>query len=229
MKLFLQFGHGMKALTLDLSKKWHGTSVILSPRDMTPNQLTKWSKDFEKAGVDCYFDPQCYCPQGRQKSLAQYAYWDCDLNTHLQSDSTKIDEQIKNIKMYNDIAKTKAYIVPSILNNYDSDWADQFINQSKRFIDSAHKVMIDKPIYTTLTLPKAFLIQHELTIEPVLQEFLEMDVTGYYVIAEALDRKYLIDNPMWLSNVFHICATLKIAGTKLFMDMEIINFYRCLC
>lgn len=214
MELFLQFGHGMKALTLDLSKKWNGASVILSPRDMTPDQLIEWSKDFERAGVKCYFDPQCYCPKSQQKRIVQYAYWDCNLNTHLQSGDTKIDKQIKEIKLYNDIAKTKAYILPSILNSYDSDWADRFIFQSKRFIDSAHKAMADKPIFTTLTLPKDFLIQSESTIEPVLQEILEMDVNGYYVIAEALDRKYLIDNPMWLSNVLHICATLKIAGKK---------------
>lgn len=204
----------MKSLTVDLSKKWSGTSVILSPRDMTPEQLTVWSKDFEKAGVKCYFDPQCYCPKGEQKRLVQYSYWDCNLNTNLQSSDTKIDRQIKEIKYFNDIAKTKAYILPSILNNYDSGWAGTFIFQSKRFIDSARSIMNDKPVWVTLAFPKDFLIQSEATIEPVLQEILELSVDGYYVIAEALDRKYLIDNPMWLSNVLHICATLKIAGKK---------------
>jgi len=204
----------MKALTLDLSKKWNGASVILSPRDMTPDQMIMWSKDFEKAGVRCYFDPQCYCPKSELKRLVQYTYWDCNLNTNLQSSENKIDMQIKEIKRYNDIAKSKAYILPSILNNYDSKWADRFILQSKRFIDSAHKVMNDKPLFTTLAFPKDFLVQSEATIEPILHEILDWDVNGYYFIAEALDRKYLIDNPMWLSNVLHICATLKIAGKK---------------
>lgn len=214
MELYLQFGYGMKALTIDMAKKWKGVSVILSPRDMTPDQLTAWSKDFERAGVECYFDPQCYCPKSELKRLIQYEYWDCNLNTNLQTGDTAIDKQIKEIKRYNDIANTKMYILPSILNNYDPEWANRFISQSKRFIDAAHKVMNDKPVFTTLALPKDFLVQSEATIEPVLQEILELDVNGYYVIAEALDRKYLIDNPMWLSNVLHICATLKIAGKK---------------
>ncbi len=214
MELFLQFGHGMKALTIDLSKKWKGASVILSPRDMTPSQLTAWSTEFDKAGVECYFDPQCYCPKSELKRLVQYTYWDCDLNTNLQSNGTLIDKQIRAIKQYNDIANTKAYILPSILNSYDAEWARRFVSQSKRFIDAAHEVMDDKPIFTTLALPRDFLVQSETTIEPVLQDILDFNVEGYYVVAEALDRKYLIDNPMWLSNVLHICAVLKIAGKK---------------
>ena len=214
MELFLQFGHGMKSLTIDLAKKWNGASVILSPRDMTPEQLVVWSKDFEKANVSCYFDPQCYCPKSEQKKLIQYEYWDCNLNTHLQSGDTTVDVQLKKIKNYNDIAKTKAYILPSILNPYDEEWADRFTLQSRRYIESAHKLMQDKPIYATLAFPKHFLLQNEATIEPVLQEIMEWDVDGYYVIAEALDKKYLVDNPMWLSNILHICAALKIAEKK---------------
>lgn len=214
MDLFLQFGHGMKTLTLDLSKKWNGASVILSPRDMTPSQLTTWSKEFEKRGVQCYFDPQCYCPKSEQKRIIQYSYWDCNLNTNLQSEGTSIDKQIKEIKRYNDIANTKAYILPCILNSYTPDWAQRFLLQSRRVIDAANKIMTDKPIFATLALPKDFLIQSEATIESVLQGIRDFDVAGYYVIAEALDRKYLIDNPMWLSNVLHICAVLKIAEKK---------------
>ena len=204
----------MKALTLELSKKWNGASVILSPRDIDQNQLKKWSKEFKKEGVKCFFDPQCYCPKTEQKRLIQYDYWDCNLNTNLQSNSTSIDEQIKIIKKYNDIANTETYILPCILNNYDADWSKSFFLQSKRFIDAAHTIMNDKPIFATLALPKDLLIQSEETIEPILQKILDFEVDGYYVIAEALDKKYLIDNPMWLSNIFHICAVLKIAGKQ---------------
>lgn len=214
MDLYLQFGYGMKALTLDLSKKWGGASVILSPRDMTPSQLKMWSKEFEKANVQCYFDPQCYCPKSHQKRLIQYDYWDSNLNTNLQSSETPVDRQIKSIKEYNDIANTKAYILPCILNSYSTDWSKRFMLQSSRFIEAANKVMHDKPIFATIALPRDFLIQSEEAIEPILQKIIELDVDGYYVIAEALDRKYLIDSPIWLSNVLHICAALKIAGKK---------------
>lgn len=214
MDLFLQFGYGMKALTIDLSKKWNGVSVILSPRDMTPAQLVSWSNEFQKAKVKCYFDPQCYCPKSEQKRLSQYEYWDKNLNTNVQSNDTIVERKIKFIKKYNEIAQTEAYILPGILHNYDVDWEKRFIFQVRAFINAAHNVMKDKPILATLALPKDFLIQNEMTIEPMLQDLIELDVDGFYIIAEALDRKYLIDNPIWLSNVLHICAVLKIAGKK---------------
>lgn len=214
MELFLQFGYGMKNLTIDLAKRWHGASVILSPRDMEPTQLVRWSKEFEKAGVNCYFDPQCYCPKSELKRLTKYSYWDCNLNTNLQSNTTYVDQKIENIKHYNDIAKTKAYILPCILSKYDDLWENRFILQQKRFIDAARKTMTDKPIYTTLALPSEFLIQNEKTIETFLNEISTLNVDGFYIVAEALDKKYLIDSPMWLSNVFHLCATLKMAEKK---------------
>ena len=215
MEMFLQFGHGMKSLTLDLSKKWDSTSVILSPRDMTPAQLMTWSVEFHKAGIKCYFDPQNYCPKSELKRLSQYSYWDSNLNTNLQQGNTVIDQRIQEIKKYNDIAQSEAYILPSILNDYDSQWADRFMLQTKRFVEAGHKFMNDKPLLATLAFPKGFLIQNENTIEPVLQDILDLDVDGFYVIAETLERKYLTDNPMWLSNVLHICATLKISGKKI--------------
>lgn len=215
MELFLQFGYGMKALTINLSKKWNGASVILSPRDMSPDQLNSWSNEFEKAAVKCYFDPQCYCPKSSDvKRLTQYNYWDSHLNTNLETGDTFIGQKIKTIKEYNDIAKTVSYILPCILNNYDNKWVERFVFQSKRIIESAHKHMTDKPILATLVFPKDLLVQNEAVIEPILHAILDFQVDGYYIIAEAIDKKYLIDNPMWLSNVLHICAVLKMSEKK---------------
>ena len=214
MQLYLQFGYGMKALTIDLAKKWGGATVILSPRDMTPEQLSKWSKEFNKNNVDCLFDPQCYCPKSELKRLSQYDYWNSSFRTITQTDQSATDRQIATIKKYNDIAETAAYIVPNVLTEYNENWGSKWIGGSQRLVSSAQKIMNDKPIYMTLTFPKNFLMQSEDTIEPILQEILQWDVDGFYVIAEAIDKKYLVDNPMWLSNVMQICATLKLAGKK---------------
>jgi len=204
----------MKALTIELAKKWGSATVILSPRDMTPDQLNSWSKEFHKNNVSCLFDPQCYCPKSELKKLSQYSYWDCNLNTNLQSNITPVEKLIKSLKEYNTIANTKAYIVPNTLLQYDSGWAKQWVSQSKSLINAAKKIMNDKPLYMTLSFPKDFLTQSEDTIEPLIQEILSWDVEGYYVIAEAFEKKYLVDNPMWLSNILQICASLKLADKK---------------
>lgn len=205
----------MKALTLDMAKKWGSATVILSPRDMSTTQLLKWCRDFQKANIACLFDPQCYCPKGDPKRLTEYSYWDANLNTNLQIGENTIEKQLRSIKEYNDIAETKAYILPCILNPYSEDWEKTFIFQTSRYIETAQGIMNNKPIYATLALPNGFLMQSEDTIEPVLQKILNFKVDGFYLIAEALDRKYLIDNPIWLSNVLSICAALKISGKKI--------------
>jgi hypothetical protein len=42
MELYLQFGYGMKQIAMDLSKDWNGATAILSPRDISPEQLKSW-------------------------------------------------------------------------------------------------------------------------------------------------------------------------------------------
>jgi len=214
MELFLQYGHGMKSLSIDLVKRWNGLTTILSPRDMTPEQLVAWSIDFKKNNVRCLFDPQCYCPKSELKKLSQYEYWDSKLNTNMQSDATYTDKVIKSIKGYNDIAETTDFIIPNILHAYNEDWDREWLNRSKLFINSANSIVVDKPLYMTLSFPKGFLLQSEDIIEPVLQSILEWNVEGFYVIAETPEKQYLVDNPMWLSNIYQICATLKLAGRK---------------
>jgi len=51
MELYLQFGHGMKQIAMDLSKEWKSTTAILSPRDISLAWLQTWKNGFEKAGV----------------------------------------------------------------------------------------------------------------------------------------------------------------------------------
>ncbi len=214
MDLYLQFGHGMKSLTIDLAKRWGEATVILSPRDMTETQLVSWCKEFEKNNVSRLFDPQCYCPKTEPKRLSKYSYWDNHLKTITQSNNTIVDSRILEIKKYNDIAGTIAYIIPNMLIEYDGDWQKNWLRCSTSLVNSAKKIMNDKPRYMTLTFPKEFLTQSEDTIEPILQEILEWDVDGFYVIAEAFEKKYLIDNPLWLSNVLQICASLKLNNKK---------------
>lgn len=210
MELFLQFGHGMKNLSIELSKKWGGLTSILSPRDMNPLQMVKWCEDFKKNNIKCLFDPQLYVPKGEQKNLVQYSYWDKGFSTNLGSSDTYEISIIKKIKEYNDIADTFAFICPSILKPFSDVWHNNYINETNKIITAAQNTIIDKPIWATLSLPCNFLVQKEDEIERFIQDIAEFNVDGYYIIAEAPEKKYLIDNPLWLINVFHICAALKL-------------------
>jgi hypothetical protein len=100
MELYLQFGHGMKSLAIELAEKWGGLTTILSPRDMSPEQMIKWCKDFKKNNVKCLFDPQCYCPKNELRNLSLYDYWDTGMNTNIGSIDSYEVNLIKKIMKY---------------------------------------------------------------------------------------------------------------------------------
>ena len=69
MDLFLQMGYGMMGHAKELIKKWHGGTVILSPRDMTLLQMEKFSKEIKNNGGEILIDPQFYIPRADHEKL----------------------------------------------------------------------------------------------------------------------------------------------------------------
>lgn len=217
MELFLQFAWGMKKLVIDLSKDWNGATTILSPRDISPEQLKKWNEEFKKANVKTLFDPQCYYPKCNHKGLKQYDYWDPAFSTKIQGNSSFEDELIKSILTYNNIAETYEFIIPSSMLIYDEKWFDRWFKSSERLSNSARKIIKDRQIILTLTLPDSVLLQKEDEIEKIIEATEKIDVDGYYIIAHPPQDKYLVDVPMWLINLIQLCAGLKLQNRKVIM------------
>lgn len=215
MELFLQFGYGMKSLTIDLSREWINTTVILSPRDITPEQLQKWSKDFEKANVTCMFDPQCYFPKCDHKNLIQYGYWNNSLNTNLDSMDDAETVLIKKINSYNSIINASRFIIPGIMRKYNgSDWFTSWKSNCFKLSEVTRKVVRNKKSILTLALPSDLLCQDEANIEQIIEITKKWDVDGYYIIAEPPNGQYLVDNPVWISNLLQLCAGLKLQNRE---------------
>ncbi|MDD4759178.1 MAG: hypothetical protein PHO68_09650, partial [Lascolabacillus sp.] len=207
----------MKKLSVDLSRKWGGLTAILSPRDMSPIQMQRWCDEFHKNNISCIFDPQCYFPKSEQKNLVQYDYWDKSLQTNivLTNNSITYEESvIRKLKHYNDIAKTVAFICPSIMKPYTPAWKDEWVMETEKLIDAANRIITDKDIWATIALPSGLLSQNEDEIEDLIQKITKWKVDGYYIIAEPPERKYLVNNPLWLNNIMQLCAALKLEKKK---------------
>ncbi|MCM1091294.1 MAG: hypothetical protein NC413_10670 [Muribaculum sp.] len=217
MELYFQFGHGMKTITMDLSRDWGGATAILSPRDISPAQLIGWKKDFEKAKVHLLFDPQCYFPKSQHKGLQRYEYFNSSLITEMEMNISKQEEIIKQVLEYNEIAGCKEFIIPSVMLSYDEKWMSHWKRYSEKWIEASKKYITNKPLYLTLALPDTFLLQSEQVIESLIAEIGELDVDGYYIIAHPPKSQYLVDTPIWLSNIMQICAALKIYGKRVIM------------
>jgi hypothetical protein len=214
MDLYLQFGYGMKNLTIDLSKEWESTNVILSPRDITPKQLENWSKEFSKANVSCMFDPQCYFPKCDHKNLIQYGYWDNSLNTHLNTLDDSETILIRKINVYNGVIHSSRFIIPGIMRKYGPEWFSQWKNNCSKLSEVTRKVVKDRKSILTLALPSDLLCQDESNIEQIIEVSSKWDVDGYYIIAEPYNGQYLVDNPVWISNLMQLCAGLKLQNRE---------------
>lgn len=214
MELYLQFGWGMKKLVLDFAKRWKTVNVILSPRDISPEQLVKWSQEFKKNNVDCFFDPQCYYPKSNHKRLSKYNYWDNSMSTNLGTELNYDEELISDINYYNDIIGTRRFIIPSFMRKYEDNWIDKWEKDSEKLINASMKIVRNKERLLTLALPSDILCQTEDNIEKIIRIAEKFDVDGYYIVAEPPNGQYLVDNPLWLSNLLQLCAGLKLLNKK---------------
>lgn len=217
MELFFQYGYGMKKIAIELSKDWGGATAILSPRDISPEQLAKWRKDFERANVKTLFDPQCYFPKSQHKGLQKYDYIDSSLVTKLEANTSREEEIIKSILSYNEMAGCAEFIIPSVMLQYDEKWMSRWRKHCVKWIDATKKYVNNKMSYLTLALPDAFLLQKEEEIEKLIAEIEKLEVEGYYIIAYPPKGQYLVDTPTWLSNLMQICAAIKLYGKKVIM------------
>lgn len=217
MELYLQFGYGMKQLSIDLAEKWGNATVILSPRDIKTNSLWKWSKELNSHNIKLLFDPQCYYPKQNHKNLAMYGYHNLVNYTNIgNNDNTPKEEQLlKKIKEYNDIANTDEYIIPSIMaSEIDNSWFEKntvLVNESKN-------IMTDKNRIMTIALPSNALIGSNEIAERIVENTEKWDIDGYYVVAYHPENKYLVDDEItWMTNLMDLCAGLKLQRKKVIL------------
>ena len=76
MEMFLQFGHGMMAHTRELLRVWGGGGVVMSPRDLTAEQLGRFAGQVRSLGAAPLFDPQCFSTDADHYRLVTHDYWE---------------------------------------------------------------------------------------------------------------------------------------------------------
>ena len=106
MELYLQMGHGMQSVSKELIKEEGQGTVIISPMNIKPTSLKKFSGDIIKLGGEILFDPQLYYPRKFQRNLTLYEYWPQGNFTALESgDFEQVVSKIADIN-YSIDAKT---------------------------------------------------------------------------------------------------------------------------
>ncbi len=82
MELYLQFGYGMMDHCRVLLSSWGGGTAILSPRDLTDEQLQRLGTDLAAVpGANTLLHPQFYLPHSDHQKLCDHDYWPKDYET----------------------------------------------------------------------------------------------------------------------------------------------------
>ena len=210
MDLYLQFGHGMMGHSRHLIDKWGQGTVILSPRDLEPEQLERLSRDIVGLQGETLVDPQFYNPRATHPRLTGYNYWPEDFSTDMLTDGPALNNLLHRLKELNDNARTTKYIIPSIYcERVDDDW----IATQEATIRESESVFSDKERLATICISSEVL-RFEDQIEMLLNCSESWNMDGYYIVPEHPAGQYLVDDPLWLTNLLILCSGLKLQGKE---------------
>lgn len=210
MELYLQFGHGMIALSKELIKTWNGGTVILSPRDLTLEQMSNFSAAIKVDGGKVVIDPQFYLPKSDHCRLTAHSYWPIDYQTAL-FDRTSIISMLHDLNSnYNVALSSDFFILPGLLTSvFDENW----YNYNYLILNEASKIIQDKEIYCTISLSKEAMGSED-QIQNVLEYLDTLEVDGCYIVAEPPANQYLISDPNWLVNLLDLTTGIKLQNKK---------------
>ncbi|MHA3027767.1 hypothetical protein [Chromohalobacter israelensis] len=211
MDFYLQMGHGMKAMTLELIKSWSGGTAILSPRHMTLEQMTRASSEIHDLGGRVFVDPQFYVPRTSESKLHEHAFWPEQFSTFTFFTGGGIDNLVDClIDDYFLALNLDAFIIPSLLcSEPTADW--DAINRA--ILTSVSRRQLDTRRYFTLCLT-AELIKDEQKIHDLIEVVEDYPVDGFYIIPEHPSDQYLIEDVQWLTNLLDLVAGLKVLGKE---------------
>lgn len=209
MKLYLQMGYGMQSMCKDLGVAWHGATVIMSPQNIYPTaRLKPFADSMCEIGGAVLFDPQLYTPRNLQENLRKHDYWpQSDFTSIEMGDCRDLLAQLANI---NARINTKAFILPSsIINRIDERWGEvqRAIAEQARAVSSGQRTLL------TIALGKDVLIE-DTQVECIVQYAENWDIDGVYIVCEHPDRSYLVDKPIWVTNLLSLVAGIKRQGKE---------------
>lgn len=214
MRLCLQFGYGMMGHCCDLIRKWHGGLSILSPRDLTPEQLTRLGGDICKINHgSVLIDPQLYLPHSSHERLSSHDYWPKDYDSNVFWSGPQLATMLAALRDANRAAGAGKMILPSILaSRIDDDWLE---HQAATIREAT---AMDPGMETIVTLPlSAGVLQDDQQVGNLLDESEAWDASSFYIVCEHPNGRYLVDEPVWLGNVLDLIAGLRLRGAEVIL------------
>jgi len=214
MELYLQFGYGMMEHCRTLLRSWGGGSVILSPRDLTDDQLLRFGSDILKIpGGDVILDPQFYLPHSDHEKLCNHAYWPSAYSTTLFWQGQALSRLLESLRDLNSRIGCSRFVLPGLFASVvDDDWAET----QRSVLEEARAGSDNASLISTIAI-SAEAARDENQIADLIERTEAWKVPAYYVVCEHPNGQYLVDDPNWIANVLDLCAGLRLAGSQVIL------------
>ena len=211
MELTLQFGFGMMDHSRALIESWRGGTVILSPRDLSPNQLTKLSESILRLnGGRVWLDPQFYVPRADHERLCSHAYWPQNFETGIFWQGSPLQRLLRELKKLNVELSCSSFVLPGMLARpIDEDW----LESQEAIIEAGVAEDVGKPLVSTIALSDES-VQDIDQISELIERVERWRVDEFYIVAEHPNGDYLVTDPSWLANLIDLAAGLRLLGKK---------------
>ncbi len=203
MELFIQMGYQTSKLATEHLEDFGSGTVILSPMNIIPKNIGNYASKVHKKNGSILVDPQLYYPRKVQKKLSEYAFWPQEDITALESG--QFDKVVYELSLLNKEIEADMFLLPSnTTNRVDHIWN----RIQKTIIESAKKYMPDIELVHTIAL-SSDVVNDEMQIEKIISFVEEWDVEGVYIVCEHPQKYYLVDKPLWVSNIMSLAAGIK--------------------
>ncbi|MEG4442226.1 hypothetical protein QUB47_07815 [Microcoleus sp. AT9_B5] len=211
MELYLQLGALMMGHCKYLIEHWGGGTVILSPRDLDPNQLSKFAKEIKNLKGEVLLDPQVYLPRATHTRLQSHNYWHKEYQTINYWSGAGLNEQLKKLLELNRELDCAAWILPghstSVVN-------DIWLECQRSTIEAAQQLQNNQfELIATVALD-VDATKNPDHIHDLIESVKYWSVSTIYLICEPPKGQYLVDNPVWLTNIVDLIAGLRLSGKK---------------
>lgn len=210
MELYLQLGYGMMSHCNDLIEDWGGGTVILSPRDLKPKQLSKFAKEIKNLKGEVLLDPQVYLPRATHPGLQSHDYWHKEYNT-INFGDAELNEQLKKLLKLNRELDCAAWILPGHITSVVNDiW----LKCQRSTIEAAQKLQNNQfELIATVAL-NVDATRNPDQIHDLIESAKNWSASAVYLICEPPKDQYLVDNQVWLTNIVDLIAGLRLSGKK---------------
>lgn len=211
MELFLQFGYGMMEHSRLMVREWGEGTVILSPRDLNANQISRLANDLHNLGGRTLLDPQFYLPHADHERLRSHDYWPQEYESTGFWSSSDLRELLRKLYSLNRELHCTDFILPGI---YAAAVDDDWLARQEAVIEEAESLNFGSSNLLATVALSSEATRNEDQIHAILDAADSWNVDGVYLVCEHPNGEYLVTDPIWLANVLDLTAGFRLKGKR---------------